>query len=286
MTNEQKVGLIYEEPHANDYTICMAYEDSSDVEVPANFRLDFQPPQTKQLCGNCVAQSLANIMEVMYYNHTGKHEDFSIGFIYGNRFTHENQGEGMTGYMACDHLISDGDIKAKLFENPGSAPSIIKKVNEFKSANPNWKDYTYVPLRYIRTKSASEAKKFVMKYKVPVMTATNTIDYSWQSGMHAMPLIGWKNDNTAIMQNSWGDDKPLVELPFEKIQEFWMVMPFELNPFTDVTEKHWAYKSIMKCVDNKIMLGYPDNTFKPNNNITRAEFCSIIYRYLKSKKEI
>src|SRR6056297_953163 len=39
---------------------------------------------------------------------------------------------------------------------------------------------------------------------------------------------------------------------------------------------HWAKESIEKFVENEIVSGYPDNTFKPNNPISRAESAAII----------
>ncbi len=57
----------------------------------------------------------------------------------------------------------------------------------------------------------------------------------------------------------------------------WMAKAFLLQrnngarDFTDVPPKYWAYDHIMRLADNKITKGYPDNTFRPANKITRAE---------------
>ena len=48
------------------------------------------------------------------------------------------------------------------------------------------------------------------------------------------------------------------------------------NLFSDVPEYHWANKTISKAVSNGLMAGYPNNTFKPNQPITRAEAFSIM----------
>lgn len=45
--------------------------------------------------------------------------------------------------------------------------------------------------------------------------------------------------------------------------------------FTDLDETYWAYESIQKLVDAGIINGYPDGTFKPDGNITRAELIKI-----------
>ncbi len=46
--------------------------------------------------------------------------------------------------------------------------------------------------------------------------------------------------------------------------------------FADVSQSHWAYTAVSYLADNFILDGYLDGSFKPENNITRAEFAKII----------
>ncbi len=46
--------------------------------------------------------------------------------------------------------------------------------------------------------------------------------------------------------------------------------------FTDVQSNYWAAQMIERLSEQNIIAGYPDNTFKPNNNITRAEFTRML----------
>lgn len=48
--------------------------------------------------------------------------------------------------------------------------------------------------------------------------------------------------------------------------------------FLDVPDTHWALQSILKCRANGVVSGYPDGTFRPQNNITRAEISKIIFK--------
>ena len=282
MNKEKMSGAILSPKDERDYPICMAYEDN-DSAIPETFTTSFQPPYAKQISGNCVAQTIANIMEVMYYNMVHRHEDFSVGFVYGNRTQYEHDGEGMTGRMACDHLVNDGNVKSEVFDNDCEAPGIIRAVNKFKQQFPNWKELTYVPIRYVRTKKADEVKKFIMRYNIPVLAVVETKYFYWAGGYHAMALYGWDGD-TAIMQNSWGDDwKPIVKVDFKNIEEFWLIVPFEIANFTDLDSEHWAYESIIKCVEEKILTGYPDGTFAPDKDLTRAELAVLIYRMMKGE---
>ena len=54
-------------------------------------------------------------------------------------------------------------------------------------------------------------------------------------------------------------------------------------PTTDLTDikGHWAFNEIVSLVDLKVLSGYPDKTFKPNNDISRAEFATVIVKALK-----
>jgi hypothetical protein len=56
--------------------------------------------------------------------------------------------------------------------------------------------------------------------------------------------------------------------------------------FRDLTEKHWAYKSVLMANQLGFLTGYEDNTFKPSNNLTYAECCSIIVKVLGYKDEL
>lgn len=282
-----KGGFIYAPEDKRDYPICMAYDDDELVRIPDKFKTSFQPPYAKQVSSNCVAQTIANIMEVMWHKMIGEHDDFSVGFTYGNRFKGQYKGEGMTGYLACGNLCEHGNVKASVFENTSEVPTIIERVEEFKTNNPEWQKDAYIPKSYIRTNSTNEVKKFILKYDIPVMAVCDVNDFWIGGGLHAMALYGWNRD-TAIMQNSWGEDHKakIVELDFDKILEFWLILPYSVMNFTDISEGHWAYKHIAKCVEKEILLGYPDGTFKPDKEMTRAEMAAIIYRLLKESEKI
>lgn len=47
------------------------------------------------------------------------------------------------------------------------------------------------------------------------------------------------------------------------------------NSLSDISE-HWAREHIQELVDKNAISGYPDGTFKPENNISRAEFIKIL----------
>lgn len=55
------------------------------------------------------------------------------------------------------------------------------------------------------------------------------------------------------------------------------------NPFTDLDDTHWAYDEILALTHSGLIEGYPDKTYKPENNITRAEVMTVINKLLGRK---
>ncbi|MGO4888776.1 S-layer homology domain-containing protein [Anaerobacillus sp. MEB173] len=51
--------------------------------------------------------------------------------------------------------------------------------------------------------------------------------------------------------------------------------------FTDLAKTHWAYDAIQQLAASGITVGYPDNTFRPNRAISRAEFSVFMHRTIQ-----
>ena len=56
------------------------------------------------------------------------------------------------------------------------------------------------------------------------------------------------------------------------------------NPFPDVLLEDWFNNAISTMTNGKILTGYPDGMFLPNNSITRAEFATIAIRFFQDAK--
>jgi N-acetylmuramoyl-L-alanine amidase len=59
----------------------------------------------------------------------------------------------------------------------------------------------------------------------------------------------------------------------------------ELPSFTDLSEEHWAYGSMMKAVSQGILLGFPDGSIRPDASISRAEVTAIMDRLLSDDEQ-
>lgn len=55
--------------------------------------------------------------------------------------------------------------------------------------------------------------------------------------------------------------------------------------FEDLPEKHKHYEAVVELVERGVVAGYEDGTFRPENEITRTEFCALLARTLGYNKE-
>ena len=67
----------------------------------------------------------------------------------------------------------------------------------------------------------------------------------------------------------------------ESRNEFWS----QTNPYSDVSEDDWYNNAVSTLTNAGIIDGYEDGTFKPNGNITRAEFATIAVRFFEATYE-
>jgi hypothetical protein len=73
----------------------------------------------------------------------------------------------------------------------------------------------------------------------------------------------------ALGSAGWADDRVTGKLP----------------KFSDVPQSHWAALHITRLTYEGAINGYPDGTFKPGNNITRAEFLAVVVGALQNRPE-
>jgi hypothetical protein len=52
----------------------------------------------------------------------------------------------------------------------------------------------------------------------------------------------------------------------------------DTNPFRDVKPSHYFYKAVLWAVENNITAGTSSTTFSPNDNCTRAQVVTFLYR--------
>ncbi len=63
------------------------------------------------------------------------------------------------------------------------------------------------------------------------------------------------------------------------------VSAYAANPFSDVSASDWAYQAVTSLSEQGVVEGYPDGTFKGQQNITRYEMAQIIARMLAKEDQ-
>lgn len=58
-----------------------------------------------------------------------------------------------------------------------------------------------------------------------------------------------------------------------------------MTDFEDLPEKHQHYEAVIELVERGVVAGYEDGTFRPENEITRTEFCALLARTLGYNKD-
>ena len=64
------------------------------------------------------------------------------------------------------------------------------------------------------------------------------------------------------------------------------VSAYAANPFSDVSTSDWAYQAVSTLSDQGVVEGYPDGTFKGQNNITRYEMAQIVARLMAKEDQL
>ena len=67
----------------------------------------------------------------------------------------------------------------------------------------------------------------------------------------------------------------------ESRNEYWS----QTNPYSDVSADDWFNNAVSTLTNAGVLDGYEDGTFKPNGNITRAEFATITARFFEATYE-
>lgn len=254
---------------------------------------DFRMDQgLSQMCVS-FATSVARYMYEI--NDSGNAKIFSPAYIYANRAPSDYQGEGMIVRQALSGLVNNGVCHLSKLSFTGSYQESRNRYLKVKAeADANAKPFrisSYYALytddqikQAILTTGAAVAAYNVYDNWYNVKADGNIgSNYGTSHGSHCILIVGWTSDNKWIIINSWGSvwgDNGIGYIPMTNPKnEAWCMLDNVQEVFfkslKDV-EGHWAKASIDKAVQQGVLKGYEDGSFKPDNNITRAEASAII----------
>lgn len=181
-------------------------------ELPEEFLAKSTPVLDQLSVGSCVAHATATMLAQGDMTNWGKTNNYSRGFIYGNRSDDDYQGEGMYTREALKHLNHDGDCLYEDFPYNEKYPLVKARISKDKEnliakANP------HKIISYYRCYGAEEIKRAIYNYGGCVIGIDVFGDFgrdlhrtksTTYKGGHAMCIVGWTKDNRWIVQNSWG----------------------------------------------------------------------------------
>lgn len=253
------------------------------------------------LSSECVACSLSYLRWLMEYNQSNNREQFSPSYIYGNRDSFGYMGEGMYPREALSQLKKFGTCFYKDYPGFYDVQTAIKTYRE-KKKDLDTKAHPFRISSYYAVSGIEGIKNAVFKLggvtgNFPVYTCLyypdqkGIVNYDANNhgevqGYHEMTIVGWTKTHWIVL-NSWGTqygDNGICYIPFDyPTVETWAIIDeiteaiFKMARFID-TEGHWAESSIDKAADKGLVSGFEDGSFRPDETLTRAQFCAILDR--------
>ena len=93
-----------------------------------------------------------------------------------------------------------------------------------------------------------------------------------------------------MIQNSWGKEygkNGRASVQLSKIDYVYVLFDEKIEiPFEDVSVNDWFYGAVRNMFLQGYIKGKSETEFCPNDNMTRAEVCTVLDRILKRQDEI
>lgn len=203
-------GALFSKPDVRDYT---AYTELS--EFPKEFELDMPKVKSQGSVGSCVAHALSVVVEYFNQKETGKYEEMSTGYIYGNRRLSLHKGSGMYTRDAVGTVAKYGDVPNAYFPVNVEVPYAIEKfeaeVDKIESIGYHFKFAEYFKLKdelAIKTSIMENGPVIVSMHWFDDIKVKNGVMQTEcvktkNTGGHCMVIYGW-NETGWKVQNSWG----------------------------------------------------------------------------------
>lgn len=160
-------------------------------------------------------------------------------------------------------VVGEDNVAIELGFDYGTVENIdVAKFGDTK------KEYVYVTIKENR-------------YKLERGQTLSTLDLSAIKNVSGKEFVKFVKKGT--MQQITEDTLINETIEIEAVYKDKVVIPPKKFPFTDVKEKDWYYNSIKFVYENGMILGKTDTLFKPNDNLTRGQLVTILWRMEGSK---
>lgn len=265
------------------------YKVTRLVPMAESFPLEFvtiYPGQVKDQgqVGSCMAHSIAETRETIEALQSKVYNQFSVGFVYGNREVPAGQEtEGMIPRDALKQLMACGDVYNVDFPYNEEYPSVHARLGLVKT-DLLAKAYPHRITAYCRLWTLNDIKTALMKLG-PVIIGIPVYDSFYTTGAdgivpipkvrkeaiagyHAITVFGWRKDNSLIVLNHWGSEwgnKGWCYLPADFIK----LSGFEAWSITDTLLPIQESPQVVPRQDYYVMVGPFDS--KDTANIKATE---------------
>lgn len=82
------------------------------------------------------------------------------------------------------------------------------------------------------------------------------------------------------------DDDSWPKTPYDSIEvgeSINVPVKENISSLTDIDKEHWAYEPVKVLFDTKVISGYPDGSFRPENSVTREQFVKMLVMAFEMK---
>lgn len=260
---------------------------NSEATYPDEFEIprEYTGTLKEQRTSCCVGCVIAQIAEEIYRRKTGDRKEMSEDAAYGMLRSEDSTMSGMLVESALDYWRKIGTVGKDVFNYVEDMPELkklIQKCPEIYDIAKQNRIGGYASLNY-----GADRKDLLIKQELskenPLPLLAIAPRYFGES--HCIELVGWNDKtNRYKVKNSHGAkwyDNGFGEIPKTSIDKVYVIIPEEIVlPFTDVEDTEWYCKPIKTLYYSGLVNGYPDNTFRPNDYMTRAEVASLIYNIM------
>ena len=296
VTNAQKGSSGEEDPKMASLTICKTVGDGIDMRLSFDFSVlltyQNQPTETRTL--TVPANDSVTISDLpvgTFYDVTETTTGYTV------TATNATGSIPVGGTTAAFHnaLTGGGDV-------PGPGPGPNPGGNGGTPALNRRDHYAYIigyPDGDVHPQGnitrAEVATIFFRLLRDPVRTQY----WSQTNGYSDVPGNKWYNNAISTLTNmgiicgypdgTFRPDAPITRAELTKIAASFFSDPRVAatydGRFSDVQGAEWYISYLMTAIEEGLIEGYPDGSFRPNRPITRAETCTIVNRTLGRKPE-
>jgi len=138
--------------------------------------------------------------------------------------------------------------------------------------SPNEVDFTMFMARGRGTSAASPALA-----SFTALLLDRYGDMTQAEVVEVLKSLCYKLPNVDVIKQGWG--LPILPLP-DKLEILERLRGENMADFKDVEETRWSKPAIDRCVNEGLLIGFEDGTFRPTEHVTREQFAQILTRIL------